>query len=175
MSNLLNIFPFLLCQVGRAVRKSSISPLIKFAAQHGTKHRIRKIYSICILHVFHSSRFWLMCFKIQKEIINHCFGFRVLDHTLLAIHNISFIAKRHVGITENKFSLTNRSFINESNTLTGGIYFILSNRKDNIELEPPIACFHIDARLGYGYPVDAVFIQNILNFVEVWKVTEPSV
>ena len=55
----------------------------------------------------------------------------------------------------------------EADPFAGGIHFVLSDGKHQIEIQTAVPRFHIDIGLRGGYPSAAVGVQNVLDLIEV--------
>ena len=88
-----------------------------------------------------------MLLEVIIESIYHLFLFRVLDHTFLSVYDSDFVAAWHIPVAEDYLPLPDGRFIYKLDTFGCGIYFILTNREDDIELQTAVPSLHVDSGL----------------------------
>ena len=93
---------------------------------------------IIILDISERCTFVLMLEEVFVKGVYCFFALRIFYHALPTVNNSRLISVSHVGITEDQLTLPDRSFIHELDTFAGGVYFILADGQDDIQLQSAI-------------------------------------
>ena len=166
--DLLYFRPFFFGQIsGAVVRVIPVGSMIEITLKHIAELAVGKGGIIIFLNKFQSLHLTLVCAEVAVKRIHQIFLFRILYHPFYSVYGTDHVADRHVGIPEDHLSLSDGCFIYKFDTFGGGVYFILTDRKNYIKLQTSVPCFHVYARFRRGDPADIMLVQNVLYLIEV--------